>query len=140
MVKQLNRLLSNYPDLRYGGFTTNALQEYAEAAVFHAIVEGLPIPSPDELEIENTPYALGLGDVVGELRRLVLNKIIENDLKAARHYYKDMEQLTDILFKFHFPDGMIPIRRKQDIARSILEKTQGELAVALTTNAIKNNL
>ena len=78
---------------------------------------------------------MGLGDVVGELRRATLSRLIEGDLKTAKSYLKKMEKVTDILLKFNYPDGLVPIRRKQDVARSLLEKTQGELAIALSTKS-----
>jgi translin len=136
-VKKLNGLLKYYPDLLFRGFTLNALQEYAEASIFHAIIEKKQLPSPEDLEIDDIPYALGMGDVVGELRRIILNMLIENDLQSAKTYFRTMEKLTEILFTFNFPDGLISIRRKQDTARSLLEKTQGELAIALTTKGLK---
>jgi translin len=139
-VQSLNKLLSDYPDMKYGGFTLNALQEYAEASIFHAIIEKKKVPTPDQLEISDVPYALGMGDVVGELRRMILNMLIENELEPAKTHFRTMEQLTEILSKFNFPDGLIPIRRKQDIARGILEKTQGELAVALSTSALAKKI
>ena len=139
-VVRLHRLLEKYPDLLHGGFVHNALQEYAEASIFHAIMNGLPVPSPKDLGIDDTPYALGLGDVVGELRRYILNLIIERDLVQAKRYFKNMEAVVEIISKFNFPDAMIPIRRKQDVARSLLEKTQGELAVALSNYSLEKKL
>jgi translin len=139
-VVKLHRLLGRYPDLLHGGFVHNALQEYAEASIFHAIMNGTQIPSPKDLGIDETPYALGLGDVVGELRRYILNLIIEREFGQAKKHFKNMEAVVEVISKFNFPDGMIPIRRKQDVARSLLEKTQGELAVALSNDSLEKKL
>ena len=135
-VKSLHGLLKSHPDLLYSGISTNALQEYAEASIFNSIVTDKKIPSPAELGIAEVPYMLGLADVIGELRRMTLNLIIEKDLKKAKKYFRTMERLTEIISKFNYPDSLIPMRRKQDIARGILEKTQGELAVALAANSL----
>lgn len=137
-VRRLNDLLKAHPDLRASGFSVNAYQEYAEAVIFHAIMFRKPVPDPSDLDIDDIPYALGLGDVVGELRRVVLNRIIDNDLDSAKYHFRNMEMINDILIKFNYPDGLIPIRRKQDVSRGIIEKTQGELAVALTTDSLQN--
>jgi translin len=134
-VAGLNTLMKNYPELLHGGFVENALQEYAEASILNAFVNNETLPKPSDLHLDDTPYALGMADVVGELRRIILNQIIENDLKSAKKYFRAMESITEAISKFNFPDAMIPIRRKQDVARSLLEKTQGELAVALAMQA-----
>jgi translin len=139
-VKKLHRVLKGHPDLLHGGFVNNAVQEYAEASIFNAVINGLEVASPKDLGINDIPYSLGLADVVGELRRYILNLIIDRDLVGAKKYFKHMERLTEIISKFNFPDGMIPIRRKQDVARSLLEKTQGELAVALSNQSLEKKL
>jgi len=136
MVKGLHRLVKDHPDLLYSGIASNALQEYAEAAIFYAIVNDSKTPAPAELGIPDIQYLLGLADVIGELRRLTLNLIIEKDLVKAKRYFRVMEKLTEILSKFNYPDSLVPIRRKQDIARGIIEKTQGELAVALAAESM----
>lgn len=134
-VDGLNTIMRNHPELLHGGFVENALQEYAEASILNAIANNEQLPKPSDLHLDDTPYALGMADVVGELRRMILNQIIENDLNSAKKYFRSMESITEMISKFNFPDAMIPIRRKQDVARSLLEKTQGELAVALATNS-----
>ncbi len=68
-------LVRPYPELYYSGMAYNALSEYVEAIVLYDIVTGKDIPGYEELGIPPTPYLQGLGDVVGELRRLVLEEI-----------------------------------------------------------------
>jgi translin len=42
--------------------------------------------------------------------------------------------------RFDYPDAILPIRRKQDIARSLLEKTRGEVAVTASTRNLHARL
>jgi translin len=51
-----------------------------------------------------------------------------------------MEEMFLILMKFDYPDAIVSIRRKQDIARSILEKTRGEVAVAVSMRRLEIKL
>jgi predicted translin family RNA/ssDNA-binding protein len=47
-----------------------------------------------------------------------------------------MEAIYESINRFDYPSGLIPIKRKQDIARSLVEKTRGELAVASSEQRI----
>ena len=51
-----------------------------------------------------------------------------------------MEELFLVIMRFDYPDAIIQIRRKQDVARSLLEKTRGEVAVALSSAALQAKL
>jgi translin len=42
--------------------------------------------------------------------------------------------------RFDYPDALVSIRRKQDIARSLLEKTRGELAVAVSSKILGDKI
>ena len=41
-----------------------------------------------------------------------------------------METLSDSLMDFDVKDSVVPLRRKQDICRGIMEKSRGEMAAA----------
>ncbi len=41
-----------------------------------------------------------------------------------------MDEIYDAIMSLDYPSGLIPIKRKQDMVRSLIEKTRGELAVA----------
>src|SRR2546426_362144 len=64
-TQKLRALLSEHPDLWFGGAVEGALQEVSEAAIVRAIVSGSPLPSPTELGVTSPAYLLGLADAVG---------------------------------------------------------------------------
>jgi predicted translin family RNA/ssDNA-binding protein len=68
--------------------------------------------------------------VVGELRRKSLDSILVGSAEEANKYLKLMENIYDAIIKFDYPSSLVPIKRKQDQVRGIIEKTRGELAVA----------
>ena len=72
---------------------------------------------------------LRAGDAVGELRRYVLGCLKDGRLDDARKYYGKMEVLYNFISEFHYPKAVVDVRRKKDVARSLLEKTLGELVV-----------
>ena len=49
----------------------------------------------------------------------------------ARVLFERMEAVGDNVLGFDVPDAIAPIRRKQDVARSIIEKTRSDI-----TNAV----
>lgn len=130
---RLRSLLGDYPEIWESGLVEGALQELAEAAILLALIKDEPFPDPDEMGIPGAAYLLGLADAVGELRRFVLEKLREGDIEQARKYLDLMEDMFLVLMRFDCPDALVPIRRKQDVARSLLEKTRGDVAVAVNS-------
>lgn len=108
----------------------DALQEAVEASLLGAIVEGAPLPGPGELGVEPEPYLLGVGDVVGEIRRLVLDRLGHEDLTSAESYLLLMEELTWSLLRFDTTRAIVQLKPKQDAARALLERTRGDVVMA----------
>ncbi len=108
----------------------DALQEAVEACLLGAIVHRQPLPGPSELDVEPEPYLLGLGDVVGEVRRLVLERLAKDDLEEAERYLRLMEELTQSLLRFDTSRAIVQLKPKQDQARTLVERTRGEVVMA----------
>jgi translin len=137
-VSKLNRkiksLLEKHPDIYHGGFVENAQQEYAEAAILYHIIKENRIPEPAWLGVEDSAFLLGLGDVVGELRRIILDLIRLDEPDKAEKILSIMDDIYTTIMLFDFPDALSRgLRHKCDVARSIVERTRGDL-----TNAIEN--
>src|SRR2546428_9778186 len=71
-ILKLRTLLQDHPDLYHTAIVENPMQQAGEAFLVHAILEQDPLPSPRDLGLTDTAYLLGLGAVVGELRRFPL--------------------------------------------------------------------
>ena len=108
----------------------DAFQEAVEAVLLGAIIAGAPLPGPAELGVEPEPYLLGLGDVVGEVRRLALDRLGHDDLPGAEAALALMEDLTRTLLRFDTTRAIVPLKPKQDTARTLLERTRGEVVMA----------
>ena len=108
----------------------DAVQEAVEAILLGAVTEGEPIPGPAELGVDPEPYLLGLGDLVGEVRRLALTRLGRNDLEAAEEYLVLMERLYHALMRFDTTRAIVQLKPKQDAARGLLERTRGEVVMA----------
>jgi len=121
--------VSMHPDLMYSGLLDSALEEYAEAEILFSLVTGSEIPTNKVLNIPPQVYLGGMADCIGELRRLVLSELDKSNLKKASGYFEMMCGIYDHLMMFDIPSSLYPLRRKQDIARSIIERTQGDLTL-----------
>jgi translin len=128
LVDELLGLLEPYPDLLYSGSTYNALSEHVEAEVFHSIVLGRGVPGPRELKVPIPPYLQGLGDVVGELRRLCLDKLRQDRFDEAWTLLDYMEAIYMGLRELDYPDALAPgLRHKADVARRLVDDTKALL-------------
>jgi translin len=132
-TKHLQTLLSltkEFSDIYHAGYIKNAEQEYVEAQCLIHILNNEDLPDPDTLEVSYGSYLLGLCDIVGELRRGALDSILEGDATKANEYLIYMDSIYEAIMSFDYPSGLIPIKKKQDTVRALIEKTRGELAVA----------
>ena len=130
IAARIRRETSDHPELFNSGTVENALQELAEAFILDAIVNGRPLPPPEALDCTPTAYLLGMGDAIGELRRMAQDALRRGDLAGAEEMLGVMEGLFSALNLFDYPDAIVPLKHKQDVARGLIEKTRGEVAVA----------
>jgi len=140
-LEKIREVLSDHQDVRYAGFVDGAEQEYAEARSFYSITTRHEILAPDEIGVELVNYLVGLGDTTGELRRHILD-LIRNDRAAEGEYFLGViEEIYYLLMLFDYPDAITRgLRRKSDLARSMLEKTRGDLTNALELAKVKASL
>src|SRR5207302_8902669 len=85
-------------------------------------------------------YLLGVGDVGGVLRRFSLEHLRRGDIKLPSAYLEKMERILDALMRFDYRTALVALKRKQDVARSLIEKTRGEVAVASRSQELADKL
>ena len=139
-VSKLWGVLAEHPEFANAGYVENAFQEYAEAGIVQSILDDGDVPSPQDLGVGNVPYLLGLGDSVGELRRFCLDELKSGKVVRANELLEMMEDIYSAMMRFDYPDAIVPLRHKQDVARSLLEKTRGEVAVATSTRNLHEKI
>jgi translin len=139
-VSRLSGLVVEHPDIALAGYVESALQEYAEVTILISMLDTDEVPSPEDLGIGSVPFLLGLADTVGELRRFALDELKSGNVEKANEFLEKMEDIFTALMRFDYPDAILPVRRKQDIVRSLLEKTRGEVAVATSTRRLHSKI
>lgn len=129
------------PEIRYAGYLQDAQKEYAEARVTEAVVTGTPIPSPDEVGVEDVPYLNGIAEAIGEGRRHALDLLREGRVADGEAMLSAMDDLYAVLVTMDYPDAITGnLRRSTDVARSLIEKTRGDLSVARVSQDLHDAL
>lgn len=133
--------LKVYPEIYFAGFLQDAEKEYSEGRATFALVTGIPLPDPDELEVGYPPFLSGLGEAMGELRRHILDIIRRGKLTEGERFLTIMDDVYFFLISFDYPDALTPgLRRITDLARSVMEKTRGDLTTAMRQHELHNAL
>jgi translin len=124
--------LHDHQDIYYAGFVQDAQKEYAEAVAFAALVQHSPLPSAEDLLIGWAPYLNGLAEAVGELRRYILDQLRQGSYDKGELFLRRMDDIYALLITVDFPDAVTAgLRRTTDATRAILEKTRGDLTMAI---------
>ena len=73
-------------------------------------------------------YILGLLDCVGELKRMILDKIRSNDVNEAGRIFEIMENMYLYLYPFSMYDKVVKeARRKIDVDRILVDDARGAI-------------
>jgi translin len=130
-----------HPEVRYAGHLQDAQKEYAEANVTLALIDGVELPSPASLDVEDAPYLNGVAEAIGEGRRHVLDLLRSRDVVRAEAILDALEDLYGLLVTIDYPDALtMNLRRTTDVARALIEKTRGDLAIAFAQNDMREAL
>jgi len=133
--------LRDHQDIFYAGFVQDAQKEYAEAATFVALTRSRSLPDASELAIGWAPYLNGLGEMVGELRRYVLDQLRLGNVEQCEVLLRQMDDIYALLTTVDFPDAItLGLRRTTDTTRSILEKTRGDLTIAVSQAQLQQRM
>ncbi len=112
-------------------------QELVEAFSFLAIVQKLEIPSAKSLGVKGESYILGLLDCIGELKRLVYDKIRAGKPNDAKKFFEIMENLYLSLYPFATYDKIVnETRKKLDVNRMLLEDTRAAITEEMRRSAL----
>jgi len=140
-LERIREVLKDHQDVRYAGFVDGAEQEYAEARCVYSITTRHEILTVDEVGVEPVNYLAGLGDVTGELRRHILDLIRAGRAAEGEYFLGIIEEIYYMLMLFDYPDAITRgLRRKSDLARSMLERTRGDLTNALELAKMQESL
>ena len=123
--------VAGHPDVRYAGYLQDAEKEYAEANLTLALIADEALPTPNDLGIGDAPYLNGMAETIGEGRRHILDLLRSGEIERAERLLAALEDMYGLLVTMDYPDAItMNLRRSTDIARSLIEKTRGDLSLA----------
>ena len=141
LVREADEILANHPELLHSGFIHNSQKEYVEGCATLALVKGEVLPEPEALGVRYPAYLAGLSEAVGELRRHLLDTIRIGDIFRCEEILSCMDDVYNVLVTMDFPDALTySLRRTTDVTRGILEKTRGDLTLAIRHRELEKKL
>lgn len=133
--------LAPYPALYHAGYTQDALKELVEAHVVYALVRGEAMPTPAMLNVTGATYLRGLSEAATEMRRFVLDLMRQGQVLEAQPYLAAMDEIYSHLLTIDFPDSITDgLRRLTDVLRGVLERTRGDLTLAIRQDQMREIL
>lgn len=120
-----------------------AEQEFVEAYVLKSIVEESSLPSKTELNVSGSSYLTGLLDCIGEVKRMVYDRMRAGKAEDATKLFAIMQDLYSIVYPFAVYDNLIPgLRRKLDVSKILIEDIRAviteETRRAIIIKAVNN--
>ena len=132
------------PLIYHAGFMNDARKEFAEANITLAVISGQPIPDAETLGLEPPAYLNGMAEVIGELRRYILDALRNDSADAmgrCEELMEVMDEIYGVLVTVDFPEAVTGgLRHTTDNMRAVLERTRGDLTVALRQRALESRL
>jgi translin len=99
-----------------------AEQELVEAYALRSVMDEKPMPSMKELDVTGESYLTGLLDCVGEIKRLVYDRMRSGKGKDAEKLFATMEEIYNVIYPFAVYDNIVSgLRKKLDVARMLIE-------------------
>ncbi len=141
LIQDMNHNLDRHGGLLHSGFIHDAQKEFAEGCITLALTAGEELPRPETLGVDYAAYLNGLGESVGELRRYILDNLRQGDFSRCEELLATMDGIYGILMTMDFVELITHgLRRTTDAIRGIIERTRGDLTIALRQKALETKL
>jgi translin len=141
LAADLREGLVDEPDLYFSGYAQDALKEFCEAHLTVATVLKQEWPTPEELHVEYATYLNGMSEVVGELRRRIMDIMHAGHSPEVERLLDVMDDIYALLVTMDYPDALTyGLRRRTDIARSIIERTQADVTISYRQQLLEKRI
>jgi translin len=105
-----------------------AEQEFVEAYCLFSIIENSVIPSMKSLEVSDISYVMGLLDCIGEIKRMIIDKIRLEGTSNINSLFELMDKIYGIVYPLAVYDNLMPgLRKKLDVSRILIENVRAIL-------------
>lgn len=102
-----------------------AEQEFVEAYCLFSIAENSAIPSKRSLEVSDISYVMGLLDCIGEIKRMIIDKIRSEGTSNVTALFELMDKIYGTIYPLAVYDNLMPgLRKKLDVSRILIENVR----------------
>jgi translin len=103
-------------------YVSVAEQEIVEAYGLKSVIQNSAIPSMRELNVSGPSYITGLLDCIGEIKRMVYDRMRIGRGEDAAKLFSLMQDIYSSVYPFAVYDHLIAgMRRKLDVAKMLIE-------------------
>jgi translin len=103
-------------------YVSVAEQEIVEAYGLRSVIQNSAIPSMRELNVSGPAYITGLLDCIGEIKRMVYDRMRVGRGEDAAKLFSLMQEVYSSVYPFAVYDHLISgMRRKLDVAKMLIE-------------------
>ena len=140
-LQEAEHIREDNPLIYNAGFMNDARKEFTEANVTLAVISGGPLPGIEALGVDPSSYLNGMAEVIGELRRYILDALRSDNVARCQDMMEVMDEIYGVLVTVDFPEAVTGgLRHTTDAMRGILERTRGDLTVAMRQHALELRL
>ena len=104
-LQDAEHIRASNPSIYNAGFLNDARKEFTEANVTLAVISGNEIPSAEQLGIDPSAYLNGMAEVIGELRRFILDSLRRDNVDRCEELMEVMDEIYGVLVTVDFPRG-----------------------------------
>lgn len=140
-LKETLPIRDENPEIYYAGFLSDARKEFAEANITLAVISRSDIPHPDAIDVDPPAYLNGMAEVIGEVRRYILDALRRDSPEHCEEFMEVMDEIYGLLVTIDFPEAVTGgLRRSTDAMRGVLERTRGDLTISLQQRRLERRL
>lgn len=102
-----------------------AEQEFVEAFCLFSIAENSVVPTMKSLEVSDISYVMGLLDCIGEIKRMIIDKIRAEGTSNVNALFELMDKIYGTIYPLAVYDNLMPgLRKKLDVSRILIENVR----------------
>lgn len=103
-------------------YVSAAEQEIVEAYGLKSVIDNSAIPSMRDLNVSGPSYITGLLDCIGEIKRMVYDRMRTGRGEDAAKLFSLMQDIYGSIYPFAVYDHLVSgMRRKLDVAKMLIE-------------------
>ena len=125
MFSQAKDLLANFKNIArtdLAKYLSVPEQELTEGLSLLSIVRSSKIPSMGDIDVDGPSYVLGLLDCIGEIKRIIYDKLRKNKVEDIENLFKIMDDIYGSIYPLAVFDNLVPgLRKKLDVSRHLIE-------------------